>query len=281
MNCRILFCLGLLFAVIAPNAHATTAQLGVTPGSGQNFICTVDGSGNYLCHSILCDPTTSAQCLGINSSGQITISNTSFASNVTQLNGTALGSPSNYGTSPGAVSVQGVNAYVTNSVPVTGTFWQPTQPVSGLIYSAATTPTISTSLYSSGYVWGGIITLSNVLSPTTFLGELTSLTLKFKGSIQTLQFDVALFTASPSNGTYADHATPTWNTADMANLVGIYSLTAANNDFGTMSVYNLDGINKAIVGASTSLYAVIIGKGTSTNNPASTSDMTIAVGTIL
>lgn len=39
--------------------------------------------------------------------------------NLTQLNSVALGSPSNYGTSPGAVAVQGVNAFVTNTVPVT------------------------------------------------------------------------------------------------------------------------------------------------------------------
>jgi hypothetical protein len=50
--------------------------------------------------------------------------------NWTALAGTTLGAPSNYGTSPGAVAVQGVNAYVTNTVPVSGTFWQTTQPVS-------------------------------------------------------------------------------------------------------------------------------------------------------
>jgi hypothetical protein len=38
--------------------------------------------------------------------------------NLTQLNTVALGSPSNYGTSPGAVSVQGVNAFITNTVAV-------------------------------------------------------------------------------------------------------------------------------------------------------------------
>jgi hypothetical protein len=44
-----------------------------------------------------------------------------WSQNVTQWNGVALGSPSNYGTSPGAVSVMGVNAFVTNTVTVTGT----------------------------------------------------------------------------------------------------------------------------------------------------------------
>jgi hypothetical protein len=39
--------------------------------------------------------------------------------NVTQWDTTALGAPSAYGTSPGAVNVIGVNAFITNTVPVT------------------------------------------------------------------------------------------------------------------------------------------------------------------
>ena len=38
-----------------------------------------------------------------------------WTQNLTQLNSVALGSPSNYGTSPGAVSVAGVNAFITNT----------------------------------------------------------------------------------------------------------------------------------------------------------------------
>ena len=40
--------------------------------------------------------------------------------NLTGLAGTVLGAPSNYGTSPGAVEVVGVNAFITNSPAVTG-----------------------------------------------------------------------------------------------------------------------------------------------------------------
>ncbi len=40
--------------------------------------------------------------------------------NVTQWDSTALGAPSAYGTSPGAVNVPGVNAYITNTPAVTG-----------------------------------------------------------------------------------------------------------------------------------------------------------------
>lgn len=62
-------------------------------------------------------------------SGTFTVSGTVTANqggspwgaNQTQLNSVALGSPSNYGTSPGAVSVPGVNAFVTNTVAVNNT----------------------------------------------------------------------------------------------------------------------------------------------------------------
>src|SRR5271168_2012979 len=62
-------------------------------------------------------PTVS-QNVTLTGTSTVTISGTA-AVNLTQLNGVALGSPSNYGTSPGAVSVQGVNAFITNTVPVT------------------------------------------------------------------------------------------------------------------------------------------------------------------
>jgi len=168
-----------------------------------------------------------------------------------------------------------------NSHPVVIASDQAQVPVVGQIMDVSVTPTITASSYTSGFVWGGIITIANILNATTFDGELISLTLKFKASIQTLQFDVAIFKASPSNGTYADHAAPTWNGADMANLLGIYPLAVANSDFGTMTIYNLDNIGKAISGASGSLFAVIIGKAASTNTPGSTSDMTLEAATIL
>src|SRR5271170_2971812 len=62
-------------------------------------------------------PTVS-QNVTLTGTSTVTVSGTA-AVNLTQLNGVALGSPSNYGTSPGAVSVQGVNAFITNTVPVT------------------------------------------------------------------------------------------------------------------------------------------------------------------
>lgn len=66
----------------------------------------------------------------------VTQGTTPWVDNVTQWASVALGAPSNYGTSPGAVAVMGVNAFITNSVAVTGTFWQTTQPVSGTFWQA-------------------------------------------------------------------------------------------------------------------------------------------------
>jgi hypothetical protein len=153
-------------------------------------------------------------------------------------------------------------------------------PVAGLINEVSVTPTVTAGSYSTGFVWGGVITLSNILNQLSFDGELISLALKFKASIQTLAFDVAIFNASPS-GTYNDHATPTWSAADATKLEGIYSLAIANNDFGAMSVYNLDNIGKAISSTSSSLFAVVVGKSASTNNPGSTTDMILTAATIL
>jgi len=53
-------------------------------------------------------------------SGTVTTSPPANAStNLTQVNGSTLGAPSNYGTSPGAVTVPGVNAFITNTPAVT------------------------------------------------------------------------------------------------------------------------------------------------------------------
>jgi hypothetical protein len=96
--------------------QTVSGSVTATQATGTNLHVVVDSA-----------PTTTV-------TGTITTTPPSNAStNLTQLNSVGLGSPSNYGTSPGAVEVQGVNAFVTNTVPVTGTFFQTTQPVSGTV----------------------------------------------------------------------------------------------------------------------------------------------------
>ena len=87
-------------------------------GAGSNAIGSITNTGFTAAQS---GAWTVGLSSGSNAIGSIT--NTTFASTqsgtwnfgLTTLNGVALGSPSNYGTSPGAVAVPGVNAFVTNS----------------------------------------------------------------------------------------------------------------------------------------------------------------------
>jgi hypothetical protein len=142
----------------------------------------------------------------------------------------------------------------------------------------AVTPTVTASAYTAGNGIGGIMTFASILAATSFNGILQSITAKFKGVAATGSLEVAIFKASPSNGTYTDKTAPTWNAADMANLLGIYTLGVPNSKLGAMTIYNLDGIGKALVGASQSLFAVVIVDGTPT--PASTSDFTLELSVL-
>jgi hypothetical protein len=81
--------------------------------------------------------TGTTQPLSLDTTGNLRVAGTFTPSglqnvNVTQWDSIALGAPSAYGTGPGAVNVIGVNAFITNTVPVTGTFWQATQPISAV-----------------------------------------------------------------------------------------------------------------------------------------------------
>lgn len=170
---------------------------------------------------------------------------------------------------------------VTAGVPNSGTGTVST--LDGLMAATATTdvavtPTVTASAYVAGAALGGIMTFANLLNATSFNGILQSITAKFKGTIVTGTLSVSIFKASPSVGSYADHAVPTWNAADMANLLGIYTLGTSNSALGTMTIYNLDGIGKSLVGATTSLFAVVTVNGTPT--PASASDFTLELSVL-
>jgi len=150
-----------------------------------------------------------------------------------------------------------------------------------LTTAVAVTPTVTASAYTANNVIGGVMTFSNIIPAVApgFNGILQSVMAKFKATVVTGTLTVAIFKANPSNGTYTDKTAPTWNSADMANLLGIYQLTVPQSLGGTtMTVYNLDGIGKAFTGASTSLYAVVTVGGTPT--PASTSDFTLELAVL-
>jgi hypothetical protein len=150
-----------------------------------------------------------------------------------------------------------------------------------LTTAVAVTPTVTASAYTANNVIGGVMTFSSIIPAVApgFNGILQSITAKFKATAVTGTITVAVFKANPSNGTYTDKTAATWNSADMANLLGIYQLiTPLAIGASTMTIYNLDGIGKAFTGASASLYVVATVGGTPT--PASTSDFTLELAVL-
>ncbi|MBR0693671.1 hypothetical protein [Bradyrhizobium lablabi] len=144
--------------------------------------------------------------------------------------------------------------------------------------SVEVVPTVTAGAYTAGFVIGGVMTFANILPPGSFNGLLESITLKFKATAQTTEFDVAIFSTAPG-GTFADHGAPAIAAGDSALLLGIFQLTANQSQLGTHTLYMLDGIGKQIVGTSTSLFAVVISKAVPVA-PASASDMSLKLGMI-
>lgn len=160
------------------------------------------------------------------------------------------------------------------------TYWSDQMQVTALPQTTTNvtiTPTVTAGTYGINYVVGGILQFANIL-PSSFSGILESIKISFKASKQTGSVYACVFTANPSNGTYTNGAAATWNAADDQYLVGIYSLLTPLSPLGTQTIYNLDGIGKAIVGSSTSLYVVLITPTAFGNALASSSDMTVSLG---
>ena len=70
------------------------------------------GSGPFIIGKATVDPN------GVNA--QLVLANGAAKGDLSSVNGVNLGSPSPYGTAPGAVNVPGVNAFITNTVAVSG-----------------------------------------------------------------------------------------------------------------------------------------------------------------
>lgn len=137
-------------------------------------------------------------------------------------------------------------------------------------------PAVTAGAYSSGDVIGGIIQFQNVLAPTSYFGLLKSIDLKFRASVQTVEFDVALFIGPPA-GSFVDNGVPAIAANDSALLAGIFAMTANLSPLGTHTIYRMSDIDQFIVGVNRDLYAVVIAKNAPTN-PASTSDMRLRLG---
>src|SRR5258708_15124839 len=118
-------------------AHAGTTVFQITQGFGTSFFAITNGSNQLVSAVGICDGTAAAQCAavkpastaaaasdpalvvslspnsalpaGANIIGAVSQTAGPWTQNVTQWNGVGLGSPSNYGTSPGPAAVPSPN----------------------------------------------------------------------------------------------------------------------------------------------------------------------------
>ena len=141
------------------------------------------------------------------------------------------------------------------------------------------TPTVQAISYGANKVMGGILAFASLLpAASPYAALLESITLKFKGSVQTVGFYVSLFSASPS-GTFTDNTTAAIGATDSALLLGVYHLTGPVSVLGTHTIFNLDGVAKAINGSSSALYAVVT-PDAATGALGSASDMSLEIAVI-
>ena len=154
--------------------------------------------------------------------------------------------------------------------------------VQGSTISGFQNPTVTASTYAANKCIGGLMTFANIL-PATFGGTLESIRLKFKGSVQTVGFAVAIFTSVSDSGgtTLTDTNTAAVAAADVNKLIGQFYLSVSQSAFGTtgFTTYNLDGIACALQGTSTSLWAAVVPINT-TAALGSTSDMFLELGVL-
>jgi hypothetical protein len=177
------------------------------------------------------------------------------AHNLTQLAGSALGAPSNYGTSPGAVAVPGFNAFVTNIPAVTqsGTWNQRVSGNAGGIFDAAAGATAAANSLEAGLVY-------NSTPPTPSTGQQEPLQ---GDSSANLKVNCVTGCSSSGGSSLADEGSFTQGTTSFTPIGGFYnsSPTPLTSGQGGAAQLTADrsiftNINK-VGGVAVSLYATL------------------------
>lgn len=144
--------------------------------------------------------------------------------------------------------------------------------------AAVVPPVTASSAYAANNVVGGILHFPNMLGIAQS-GVVLSAWLQMK-SAQTAEFDLYLFDALPT-GTFADKGGAAIAAADVPHCIGRiqFPATAALSELGSNhTLYEANGVAKAIAPGVRDLYGVLITKGTPTFG--SVSDVTVNLGTL-
>src|SRR5271166_6321668 len=156
--------------------------------------------------------------------------------NITQWNSVNLGSPSAYGTSPGAVNVIGVNAFITNTpaVTVSGTVGvtQSTSPWVVSLTSTTITGTVAVTQSTSPWVVAGALTNNNAAPTATLTGVLPAIAETAYTTVTYTTGDVVLATTDLHGATNVD-----------LQAYGGTQLTGTVTAYGTAPTGNVFGVN--------------------------------------
>lgn len=141
-------------------------------------------------------------------------------------------------------------------------------------------PVVDTGIYVALEIIGGILTITDAMSATGGSGILQSIVLTDDDN-EKAAFDILLFNASPSGGTYADQGAFVHAAGDLPKLIGRIQVLASDwltVVAGSLAVATIRNIALPVSAAtgSTNLYALVILTGTPTYT--ATSDLTIKFG---
>ena len=141
---------------------------------------------------------------------------------------------------------------------------------------ASATPPVTAAAYTAGNVVGGVITFNSLVNQPQNSGVLESIFAAAK-SVQTANLKLYLFNSLPNASAFTDKAAPSIAQADYTHLLGVYTLIP-DNGLGTHTIWNLDGVGKALVLPAGVLYGVLVTVGTPTF--ASINDLQITVNVL-
>jgi hypothetical protein len=153
---------------------------------------------------------------------------------------------------------------------------QPPVPILGRSTVTAITPVVtSNGVYAAGNIIGGLMTF-----PTGGIGSGTLMSLSATSrSVLSTALKAYVFIANPAASTWTDRTAPAINVADIASLLGIFTLSGQDSGLGTCTVWNLPGIGVQFAAAN--LYVIAVPVAGVTLTSASTSDFTMRLGVAL
>ncbi|OEC87881.1 MULTISPECIES: hypothetical protein [Methanobacterium] len=124
-------------------------------------------------------------------------------------------------------------------------------------------PTIQTTLYTSGTVIGGLITLTEAMRKNAGTGLISNLVGRVASNVITPALEITFFSDNPSSSTVADGQTYILNSEDIDKCVATFNLNPSDyvltgGTYRAKSSDSYQGVES--ISTSQNLYAVIVAK---------------------